>query len=137
MYCCPETKSKVGPKKKIRPSRNPPIIRHTLFRKCKLTLLTRNVAHAEFKCGQNIDFVMHSKYSTGLVSSPTLEFYLYRFRLQFLLPMDTQSSSTRALKPAQEQEVAEDWRRGPERDSSTCCRDSEQRNKKAKGERLY
>ena len=27
-----------------------------------------------------------------------------------MLPMDTQSSSRRALKPAQEQEVAEDWR---------------------------
>ena len=26
----------------------------TSFRKCKLTLLTRNVAHAEFKCGRNI-----------------------------------------------------------------------------------
>ena len=37
--------------------------------------------------------------------------------------MDTQSSSTRTLKPAQEQEVAEDWRRGPERHSSTCGRD--------------
>ena len=27
-----------------------------------------------------------------------------------MLPMDTQSSSRRALKPAQEQEVTEDWR---------------------------
>ena len=26
----------------------------TLFCKCKLTLLTRNIAHAEFKCGRNI-----------------------------------------------------------------------------------
>ena len=37
--------------------------------------------------------------------------------------MDTQSSFTRALKPAQEQEVAEDWRCNPEQNSSTCCRD--------------
>ena len=36
--------------------------------------------------------------------------YLHRFRLQVLLPMDTRSSSRRALKPAKEQEVAEDWR---------------------------
>ena len=26
----------------------------TSFRKCKLTLLTRNIAHAEFMCGWNI-----------------------------------------------------------------------------------
>ena len=31
--------------------------------------------------------------------------------LQVLLPMDTQISSITALKPAQEQEIAEDWRR--------------------------
>ena len=39
---------------------------------------------------------MHSEYSTGLVSSPTLEFYLHRFRLQVLLPMDTQSPQASA-----------------------------------------
>ena len=76
---------------------------------------------------------MHSKYSTGLVSSPTLEFYLHRFRLQVLLPMDTQNSSTRTLKPAQEQEVTEDWRRGPERDSSTCCRDFGTKEQESEG----
>ena len=33
-------------------------------------------------------------------------------------------SSRRTLKLAQEQEVAENWRQGPEtRQSSTCCRD--------------
>ena len=31
------------------------IIHRTSFRKCKLALLTRNLAHAEFKCGQNIE----------------------------------------------------------------------------------
>ena len=46
--------------------------------------------------------------------------------LQFLLPVDTQSSSTRALKPAQERDRA---RRAAET--------SEQRSEKAKGERLY
>ena len=25
------------------------------FHKCKFTLLTRNVAHTEFKCGRNIE----------------------------------------------------------------------------------
>ena len=39
------------------------------------------------------------------------EFYLHRFRLQVLLLMDTHTSFLRrALKLAQEQEVAEDWR---------------------------
>ena len=37
--------------------------------------------------------------------------------------MNTQSSSTRTLKPAQEQEVAEDRRRPITRQSSTCGRD--------------
>ena len=31
------------------------IICRTSFRKCKFTLLTRNIAHAEFKCGRNIE----------------------------------------------------------------------------------
>ena len=31
------------------------IICRTSFRKCKLTLLIRNIAHAEYKCGQNIE----------------------------------------------------------------------------------
>ena len=38
------------------------------------------------------------------------EFYLHHFRLQVLLPMDTHTSSKRALKLMQEQEVAEDRR---------------------------
>ena len=84
------------------------IIRRTSFRKCKLTLLTQNVAHAEFKCGQNIENNTQSaKYSTVSVSALLLSF---RFRLQVLLSMDTQSSYRRALKPVQEREVAEDWR---------------------------
>ena len=36
------------------------------------------------------------------------EFYLHRFRLQVLLPMDVHTSSRRAIKLVQEQEVAED-----------------------------
>ena len=47
--------------------------------------------------------------------------------------MDTQSSSTRTLKPAQEQEVAEDWRRGPEGHSSTCCRDFGTKEQESEG----
>ena len=31
------------------------IVQRTSFCKCKLTLLTQNVAHAEFKCGRNIE----------------------------------------------------------------------------------
>ena len=51
-----------------------------------------------------------------------------------MLPMDTQSSSRRALKPAQEQEVAEGWRAGPEtRQSSTCCRDFGTKEQESKG----
>ena len=48
--------------------------------------------------------------------------------------MDTQSSSRRALKPAQEQEVAEDWRQPRTRRAAET---SEQSSEKAKGEGLY
>ena len=85
----------------------------TSFCKCKLTLLTRNIAHTEFKCGQNIEKNTWSTlpYSSLELSIRLSEFYLHRFRLQVLLPMDTHTSSLRrALKLAQEQEVAEDWR---------------------------
>ena len=82
------------------------------FRKCKLTLLTRNIVHAEFKCGRNIAKNTWSTLPYSSLEPPRLsEFYLDRFRLQVLLPMDTHTSSLRrALKLAQEQEVAEDWR---------------------------
>ena len=77
-----------------------------------MTLLTRNIAHAGFKCRQNIKQNTWSKcnllYSIALLLSG---FYLHCFGLQALLPMDTHTSSRRALKLAQEQEVAEDWRR--------------------------
>ena len=65
------------------------------------------------------------------------KFYLHRFRLQVLLPMDTHTSSRRALKLAQQQEVAEDWRRPRnERDRARHAAEiSEQRSEKAKGER--
>ena len=42
------------------------------------------------------------KWSRALLLS---EFYLHRFRLQVLLPMDTQSSSRRAFKLAQERDL--------------------------------
>ena len=62
------------------------------------------------------------------------EFYLHRFRLQVLLPMDTHTSSRRALKLAQEQEVAEDQRQPRnERQSSTCCRDFGTKKRESKG----
>ena len=87
---------------------------HTSFHKCKFTLLTRNIAHP-----------------TRLLLS---EFYLHRFRLQVLLLMDTHTSSRRALKLAQEQEVVEDWRRPRnERQSSTCCRDFETKERESEG----
>ena len=44
------------------------------------------------------------------------EFYVNHFRLQVLLPMDTHTSSRRALKVAQDQEVVEDQRRPEMRD---------------------
>ena len=51
-------------------------------------------------------------YSTILESRALLlsGVYLHRFGLHVLLPMDTATSSRRALNLAQEQEVAEDWR---------------------------
>ena len=62
------------------------------------------------------------------------EFYLHRFRLQVFLPMDTHTSSRRALKLAQEQEVAEDQRQPRnERQSSTCCRDFGTKERESEG----
>ena len=62
------------------------------------------------------------------------EFYLHRFRLQVLLPMDTHTSSRRALKLVQEQEVAEEPRNKRDR-AQRAAETSEQRSEKAKGER--
>ena len=64
------------------------------------------------------------------------EFYLHCFRLQVLLPMDTHTSSRRALKLAQEQEVDEDWRwpRNERQSSDVLQKTLEQRSKKVKGE---
>ena len=62
------------------------------------------------------------------------EFYIHHFRLQVLLPMDTHTSSRRALKLAQEQEVAEDWRRPRnKRHSSMCCRDFGTKEQESEG----
>ena len=86
----------------------------TSFRKCKFTLLTRNIAHAEFKCGRNIEKNTWSKYTLPYSSlepyyATSLEVLPSSF--EAMLPMDTHTSSRRALKLAQEQEVAEDRRR--------------------------
>ena len=63
------------------------------------------------------------------------EFYLHCFRLEVLLPMDTHTSSRRALKPAQEQEVDEDWRwPRNETELGRAAETLEQRSEKAKGE---
>ena len=110
------------------------------FRKCKLTLLTRNIAHAEFKCGRNIEKNTRSTlpYSSLEPYTSLSEFYLHRFRLQVLLPMDTHTSSLRrALKLAQEQEVAEDWRwpRNERDRARRAAETSEQRSEKVKAER--
>ena len=48
-----------------------------------------------------------------------------------MLLMDTQSSSRRAVKPAQEQEVAEDWRQP--RESSTRFRDFGSKERESEG----
>ena len=51
--------------------------------------------------------------------------------------MDAQSSSSsrRTLKPAQEQEVAEDWRRPKNETARRAAETSKQRSDKTKGER--
>ena len=48
-------------------------IHRTSFRKCKLALLTRNVAHAEFKCGRNIE---KNTWSVSTLLYSSLEPYL-------------------------------------------------------------
>ena len=51
--------------------------------------------------------------------------------------METRSSSTRVLKPVQEQGVAEDWRRPRnERQSSTCCRDFGTKEQESEGREI-
>ena len=95
------------------------------------TLLTRNFAHGILK-----RTLRHSKYSTVSSLEPYLTFIVLGYKI--LLPMDTQSSSTRALKPAQEQEVAKIGDGPQERDRARrAAETSEQRSEKAKGERLY
>ena len=49
--------------------------------------------------------------------------------------MDTQSSSRRALKPAQEQKVAEDWPAQKRDRARRAAETLEQRSEKAKGDR--
>ena len=62
---------------------------HTSFRKCKFTLLTRNIAHAKFKCRRNIEKNTWSKYT--LPYSSLEPYYATSDRvlplLQVLLPM--------------------------------------------------
>ena len=93
--------------------------------------------HVEFKCGRNIEKNTWSKYySTVLWSTALLlsEFYFHRSRLQVLLPMDTHTSSRRALKLAQEQEVQSlKSGDGPEMRERTCCRDFGTKERKSKG----
>ena len=56
--------------------------------------------------------LVHAEYSNadGILKRTPYYARVLRFRLQVLLPMDTHTSSRRALKLAQEQEVTEDWR---------------------------
>ena len=73
------------------------------------TLLIRNIAHAEYKCGRNIEKNTWSKwintrYSRVLLLSLNPEFYSQSFSLHVLFNMDTQSNPIRALKWAREQE---------------------------------
>ena len=65
------------------------------------------------------------------------EFYLHCVRLQVLLPMDTHTSSRRALKLAHEQKVAENQRRPRnESQSSTCCRDFGTKERESEGKEV-
>ena len=76
-------------------------------------------------------------YILYLYLSYALLFYLHRFGLQALLPMDNHTSSRRArVKLVQEQEVAEDWRRSRnKRQISTCCCSERLQNKGARKRR--
>ena len=89
----------------------------TSFRKCKLTLLILK---------RTLPYSSPEPYLTGL------EFYLHRFRLQVFLPMDTQGSSRRVLKPAQEQQVTEDWRQPRNETERLYCVLQRLRNKARK-----
>ena len=57
------------------------------------------------------ELVKFTLYRTLVYSPTSVSVLPSSFRLQVLIPMDTHTSSRRALKLAQEQEVAEDWRR--------------------------
>ena len=111
---------------------------YMLFHKCKLTLLTRNIAHTEFN--SSADRILKRTLGRSITLpysslEPLLsDFYLHRFRLQVLLPMDTHTSSRRALKLTQEQEVTEDQRQPRnERQNSMCCRDFGTKERESKG----
>ena len=92
----------------------------TSFRKWKLTLLTRETLRTPNSSADGILKRTLGQLYRTLVWSPLRlsEFYLHRFGLQALLPMDTHTSSLRrALKLAQEQEVAEDWEMAQKRET--------------------
>ena len=105
-----------------------------LLRKCKLTLLIRNVVHAEFKCGQNIEkntwllLVSTLPYSS---LEPFLRVLPYSFRLQVLLPRAVLEESSSQHRNKKSLKVGD----GPETRQSSTAETLEQRNEKAKGER--
>ena len=115
----------------------------TSFRKCKLTLLTRNTVHAEFKCRWNIEKITWSKY-----------YSVYTLPCSSLQPYFCQSFTFTILGykfcypwiPTPILEELSSWHRnkklleigdGPEtRDRARHAAEiSEQRSEKAKGER--
>ena len=102
------------------------------------TLLIRNIARAEYKCGQNIEkeHVVRVNKDHTLVYRPTVflspnpKFYIQRFSLQVLFNMDPR----RTLKSAQEQEDRR--RRRNERDRARRAAETvEQRSERLRKRR--
>ena len=84
-----------------------------------LTLLTRNIAHAEYRCGQNIEKVKVEVYRPRVhLQSSNPEFFSVLDTSFF--NMDTQSSSRRGLKSVQEHEDRRRHRNERERDNARC-----------------
>ena len=102
------------------------IICHTSFRKCKLTLWIRNVAHADFKCGRNIE-----KNTWSLPSSFTFIILGYNFCYPWIpRTVLEEPSSQRRNKKSLKIETAQKWNR-----AQRATETSKQRSEKAKGER--
>ena len=88
------------------------------------TLLIRNIAHAGYKCGRNIE--VDSQRVLELLDTTFLNFFIVLDTT--FLNMDSLRSSRRGLKSAQEQE--DRWRHRNERERARrAAETAEQRNK--------